>query len=865
MAIVQPANSSAGVSKRATTAQIAALGIGVVQVAQGGTGASSLGANEVLLGNGTAAVSVVTSDIAGYILTSNGTGLPPTFQGAGGLVSQPGLSVLGVAGVATASPTAIIGTSDQVLMIATGGSALAFGAINLSTAAAVTGILPAALGGLGTSSLTKFTVLLGNGSVTPTQAGPGGAGQLLIGQTVASNPQFQNVGGDLTLSAAGTATIANQAVNFAKFQTVTPLSVVANSSSALTNVVAVTGAAGQVLSINSAGTGMAFSLLSFTTNVTGILPVSQGGIGTSAILANSIVIGNGTSAVSAVTNVTSGYILTSNGPNSVPTFQGAGGLSSQPGLSVIAVAGIATATPTAVLGTIDQVLRIATNGTTLGFGTINLSTSVAVTGILPVGFGGIGASSITANVVLLGNGTSTLSSVVNVTSGYVLTANGTGLAPTFQGAGGLSNQPGLSVLGVGGTSTTTPAAIVGTTNQVLIIAPNGTSLTFGQVNLATATGVTGILAVGNGGHGTSSLTAHGILVGAGTSTVVITAPGRAGQVLIGQSVAADPVFGTIGGDFTLTAGGTATIANNAITYANFQTVGALSVVANASSATTNAAAVSGAANQVLRVDPSGTVLGFGQLNLSSTAAWTGTLSLTSGVTGSLAVSNGGVGTSTLTANAILLGNATAAISAVANVTSGYVLTSNGTGSSPTFQAAAGASGLVLLTSGSVSTATLDIVLTSYTAYRGLVLKLINFLPVTNNAGLYLRVSTNGGSSYDAGAGNYSYASGLVTTGGTPLGDAVSTSAAQIALLTSAIGNGTASGVNCSIEILGQTNTAAWPIVQYDMTFISSDATPLIYRIYGGGIRRAAQDTDAIRILFSSGNIASGTWALYGYS
>lgn len=44
-----------------------------VTVAQGGTGASSLTANNVLLGNGTSALQVVAPGTAGNVLTSNGT------------------------------------------------------------------------------------------------------------------------------------------------------------------------------------------------------------------------------------------------------------------------------------------------------------------------------------------------------------------------------------------------------------------------------------------------------------------------------------------------------------------------------------------------------------------------------------------------------------------------------------------------------------------------------------------------------------------------------------------------------------------------------------------------------------------------
>lgn len=46
---------------------------GTVSVAQGGTGASSLTANNVLLGNGTSALQVVAPGASGNVLTSNGT------------------------------------------------------------------------------------------------------------------------------------------------------------------------------------------------------------------------------------------------------------------------------------------------------------------------------------------------------------------------------------------------------------------------------------------------------------------------------------------------------------------------------------------------------------------------------------------------------------------------------------------------------------------------------------------------------------------------------------------------------------------------------------------------------------------------
>ena len=55
----------------------------------------------------------------------------------------------------------------------------------------------------------------------------------------------------------------------------------------------------------------------------------------------------------------------------------------------------------------------------------NVSLATGVTGTLPVGNGGTGASTLTANNVLLGNGTSAIQTVAPGTSGNLLTSNGT--------------------------------------------------------------------------------------------------------------------------------------------------------------------------------------------------------------------------------------------------------------------------------------------------------------------------------------------------------------------------------------------------------------------------------------------------------
>ncbi len=169
-------------------------------------------------------------------------------------------------------------------------------------------------------------------------------------------------------------------------------------------------------------------------------------------------------------------------------------------------------------------------------------------------------------------------------------------------------------------------------------------------------------------------------------------------------------------------------------------------------------------------------------------------------------------------------------------------------------------GLVKLASGSVSAAAaLEIVMTAYTAYRNKLLILTSFLPATDMTLLSGRVSTDGGSSFDSGAGAYRYARRSQNSSGVT-SDAGGTDSAIV--ISTIVGN--ASGEGCSAKVwMFDTTTVKYG--QFLTESVGNNGTPATLYQSHGVERLAFQDTDAFRVEFSSGNITSGEWMLYGFN
>jgi len=324
--------------------------------------------------------------------------------------------------------------------------------------------------------------------------------------------------------------------------------------------------------------------LASSTEVTGILPIANGGTNSSTIGgAGTVAFSNGTSLNYTAVG-TGGQVLVSNGTGT-PTWQNPSGL-------VLANNGLTKSGDTVQIGgtfikntsvgmnsrtltyngagniTVDGTVILAPNGTGVvqanrfvGSGSLTNAvdlTTAEVNGILPIANGGTNSSTIGgAGTVAFSNGTSLNYTAVG-TGGQVLVSNGTG-TPTWQNPSGLvlANN-GLTKSGdtvqIGGTfikntsvgmnsrTLTYNGAGNITVDGTVILAPNGTgvvqanrfvgsgSLT-NAVDLTTAE-VNGILPIANGGTNSSTIGGAGTVAFSNGTSLNYTAVGTNGQVLI---------------------------------------------------------------------------------------------------------------------------------------------------------------------------------------------------------------------------------------------------------------------------------------------------------------------------------------------
>lgn len=228
--------------------------------------------------------------------------------------------------------------------------------------------------------------------------------------------------------------------------------------------------------------------------------------------------------------------------------------------------------------------------------------------------------------------------------------------------------------------------------------------------------------------------------------------------------------------------------------------------------------------------------------------------------GTAVVAGGGTGATSFTAYAVVCGGttSTAALQSIASVgNSGEVLTSNGAGALPTFQAASGGGAWVYISTATASSsASITFTNLSSTYYMYVVL-MSNVVPATNAVNFLMRTSTNNGVSYDSGASNYKYVGSRTSYSSSPTPSVTGSSTGTSIEIYPSMSNASADAGSFSLRLYDPSlvNTGR---ISWEGTASTSDR-------YGSGIRDAVADIDAIQFLMSSGNISTGTFKLYGVS
>lgn len=156
-----------------------------------------------------------------------------------------------------------------------------------------------------------------------------------------------------------------------------------------------------------------------------------------------------------------------------------------------------------------------------------------------------------------------------------------------------------------------------------------------------------------------------------------------------------------------------------------------------------------------------------------------------------------------------------------------------------------------------SSASLDFTNFVSSRYDQYVFEVVGLVPATNAVDFYMRMSTNGGSSYDS-ANNYRAAIWAYATTGT-VNASYDPGSAIAARGTAEISNAATGGVDATIKLFDPASTVRHKRVLADFTYMTAQ----VVRSNVAGSYFVTTAVDSVRFLFSSGNIASGTIRVYG--
>jgi len=434
--------------------------------------------NSTVIGNTTAAGTgtSITSGIAYTVATLSSTTLAQwqAFFSSLSAIPTVGQTITAtatgtLAGGATVTATVLIANGSKVMVWSDGTSFYEVQASN------ITGTLAIANGGTGQTTANAAL------------------NALLPSQTSNANKYLQTDGTNASWDAISLSTTPSASVTSGIVYTVASLgSTTLAQWQAFFSALASVPTVGQNITATATGTIVGGATVTFI-DVTGTLPVANGGTGQATVLTQyGVIYGSTTTAMATTLAGTSTQVLHGNS-SGAPTWGSVALGADVSGTLPVANGGTGQTAANAAFNALAPSQAAAngkylkSNGTDTSWDEIDISTS-DITGTLAATNGGTGQSTVTTGDLLYGSATNTWAKLADVVTGNALISGGVGIAPLYGKIGLTTHVSGTLPVANGGTGNTSQsqyAVLYAATTSSLTGDPN--ALSFDGTNLSIGT------------------------------------------------------------------------------------------------------------------------------------------------------------------------------------------------------------------------------------------------------------------------------------------------------------------------------------------------------------------------------------------